>query len=290
MAWGYWSATTVSDRGRSPRRGQTNTVSPGVPASLSAEDRGGGGTGPTTVSTLTAATAFMNVNSNNNTTMGATGVASCVPGGANMGTSSSTVVYQHQLPPLEFEVGPSFSRRPSLDLGHMGVAGGGGPQGSMTVVLCGAHGGGGRDGRASGTMSAGSTLTRAGSRHAASQAAAANAEYAVPHHFLHATQHHHAAVTAAAAAAAYSEYHHGGGGVPEYYPSLQHPHHHHHHHHGHGHEGHPQPLTPSDEDDDEDEDDSEPGYATGTTSPPPPAPLYATIDGTTTGLDLIPGS
>lgn len=145
MAWGYWSATTVSDRGRSPRRGQNVSTVSNIPVTM--EDR-------PTVST------FSNVNSNNNTTM----------------TPHNVVV-----PPVEFDIGPSFSRRPSLDLGH-------GPQGALAVVLCGAHGGRPQGG----TLSAGNTLTRVGSRHTAT-----SVEYAVPHHF----HHHHAT-------AAYVEYHH----------------------------------------------------------------------------------
>lgn len=128
----------MSDRGRSPRRGQNVATVSNIPVTI--EDR------PTV-------SPFINVNSNNNTT---------VP------------------PPVEFDIGPSFSRRPSLDLGH-------GPQGALAVVLCGAHGPGGRQG---GTLSAGNTLTRLGSRHTAT-----NVEYAVPHHF-----HHHGG--------AYVEYHH----------------------------------------------------------------------------------
>lgn len=81
----------------------------------------------------------------------------------------------------EFDVAASFSRRPSLDLGNVG------PQGALATILCAAHG----SRPQSGTLSAGNTLTRLGSRHAASS----GVEYAVPHHFHH---HHHAA---------YVEYH-----------------------------------------------------------------------------------
>lgn len=138
MAWGYWSATSVSDRGRSPRRGQNVSTVSNIPVTI--EDR-------------PAVSPYTNVNSNNNTTQ--------IP------------------PPVEFDIGPSFSRRPSLDLGH-------GPDRALAVVLCGAHGPSGQRG---GTLSAGNTLTRLGSRHQAT-----NVEYAVPHHF-----HHHGP---------YVEYHH----------------------------------------------------------------------------------
>lgn len=76
------------------------------------------------------------------------------------------------------KVVPSLSRRPSLDLGQLG------PQGALAGILCAAHG----SRQQGGTLSAGNTLTRVGSRHTA-------VEYAVPHHF----HHHHAA---------YIEYHH----------------------------------------------------------------------------------
>lgn len=139
MAWGYWSATTVSDRGRSPRRNQNGSTNQTIPVTV--EDRPQNATYATT-----------SVNSNNNTQT------------------------------LEFENNPpsNFTRRPSLDLGTMG------PQGTLAGILCAAHG----SRQNSGTLSAGNTLTRVGSRHAA-----VNVEYAVPHHMHH---HHHAA---------YVEYH-----------------------------------------------------------------------------------
>lgn len=71
-----------------------------------------------------------------------------------------------------------MTRRPSLDLGSLG------PQGALAGIICAAHG----SRQQGGTLSAGNTLTRVGSRHTA-------VEYAVPHHF----HHHHAA---------YIEYHH----------------------------------------------------------------------------------
>lgn len=131
MAWGYWSATTVSDRGRSPRRNQTPVST--VASIPNVEER-------------PAVSQYSNVNSNNNT----------VP------------------PPLEFDVPATFSRRPSLDLGH-------GPQGALAVVMCGAHGPQIARQGPGGTLSAGNTLTRIGSRHTAT----AVVDYAVPHHFHH---------------------------------------------------------------------------------------------------------
>lgn len=182
MAWGYWSATTVSDRGRSPRRNQqnntTNNVIQTMPVQI--EDRpshpsvsqqysgggggggsGGGGGGGSIMSQVT-------INSNNNS--------------QTLTMSSS-----------EFEDMPisQLSRRPSLDLGTIiGQGGGGGggggggmgvvggPQSALAGILCAAHG----SRQQGGTLSAGNTLTRIGSRHTA-------VEYAVPHHFHH---HHHA--------------------------------------------------------------------------------------------------
>lgn len=136
MAWGYWSATTVSDRGRSPRRNQNNTSNHAQTMPLTIEDR------PSVSQTYTTT-----VNSNNNTTQ--------IVEFEEVGTP------HHQL-----------SRRPSLDLSSMG------PQGTLAGILCAAHGS-----RQGGTLSAGNTLTRVGSRHTA-------VEYAVPHHF----HHHHAYV------------------------------------------------------------------------------------------------
>lgn len=129
MAWGYWSATAVSDRGRSPRRNQGATPAASMPVAVE-ESR------------APAVRDYANVNSNNNT----------VP------------------PPLEFDIAPSFSRRPSLDLGH---------QAGLSVVMCGAHGPRQVPG---GTLSAGNTLTRLGSRH---QASTQVVDYAVPHHLYH---------------------------------------------------------------------------------------------------------
>lgn len=139
MAWGYWSATTVSDRGRSPRRNQNGSTPQTIPVTI--EDR-------PSVSTNYNTT----VNSNNNTQV--------IP---------------------EFDgPAPTFSRRPSLDLSQVG------PQSALAGILCAAHGSRQPVG---GTLSAGNTLTRIGSRHTA-----VNVEYAVPHHM----HHHHAA---------YVEYH-----------------------------------------------------------------------------------
>lgn len=132
MAWGYWSATAVSDRGRSPRRNQNQ------PASIPTSNI------PVTVEERPAVTPY--VNSNNNT----------VP------------------PPLEFDIPATFSRRPSLDLGH-------GPQGALAVVMCGAHGPQPARQGPGGTLSAGNTLTRIGSRHTATSVV----DYAVPHYHHH---------------------------------------------------------------------------------------------------------
>lgn len=128
MAWGYWSATTVSDRGRSPRRNQNGSAPQTIPVTI--EDR------------PSVSTNYATVNTNNNTQI------------------------------VEFDEAPTFSRRPSLDLGTIG------PQGALSAILCTAHG----SRQQGGTLSAGNTLTRVGSRHTA-----VNVEYAVPHH-LH---HHH---------------------------------------------------------------------------------------------------
>lgn len=162
MAWGYWSATTVSDRGRSPRRNQQNNTSNNVQTMpVAIEDRpshptvsqtysgGGGGANNSTMSSQ------VTVNSNNN---------------------SQTLT----LSSGEFEEMPigQLSRRPSLDLGQIIGGGiGGGPQSTLAGILCAAHG----SRQQGGTLSAGNTLTRMGSRHTA-------VEYAVPHHF----HHHHA--------------------------------------------------------------------------------------------------
>lgn len=134
MAWGYWSATTVSDRGRSPRRNQNSSTVSNIPVNV--EER-------------PAVREYSNVNSNNNT----------VP------------------PPLEFDIPASFSRRPSLDLGH-------GPQ---AVIICGAHGPQHARQGPGGTLSAGNTLTRLGSRHTAQTVV----DYAVPHHYYHQGDHHY---------------------------------------------------------------------------------------------------
>lgn len=149
MAWGYWSATTISDRGRSPRRNQNGTAAPAtvthnVPITTIEIDR------PCVSQTYSTASTV--VNSNNNS--------------------------QHQVVG-DYEIATGLSRRPSLDLGTLG------PQGALAGILCAAHG---SRQQGPGTLSAGNTLTRVGSRHTA-------VEYAVPHHF----HHHHAA---------YIEYHH----------------------------------------------------------------------------------
>lgn len=136
MAWGYWSATTVSDRGRSPRRNQNGAAVQTLPVTI--EDR------PSVSST------YSSVNSNNNTQI------------------------------TEFDVVPTtFSRRPSLDLSLSG------PQSTLAGIICAAHG----SRHPGGTLSAGNTLTRMGSRHTA-----VSVEYAVPHHL----QYH----------SAYVDYHH----------------------------------------------------------------------------------
>lgn len=146
MAWGYWSATTISDRGRSPRRNQngtSTTVTHSVPVTTLEIER------PCVSQTYSSASTV--INSNNNP--------------------------QQQV--SDYEVATGLSRRPSLDLGSLG------PQGALAGILCAAHGS--RQQQGAGTLSAGNTLTRVGSRHTA-------VEYAVPHHF----HHHHAA---------YIEYH-----------------------------------------------------------------------------------
>ncbi|XP_063917634.1 atypical protein kinase C isoform X1 [Zophobas morio] len=145
MAWGYWSATTVSDRGRSPRRNQNGTVNHQQSMPVTIEDR------PSVSQTY----AGVPVNSNNN----------------NTSSSTNTTVQS------EFEEVPTFSRRPSLDLTLVG------PQGALAGILCAAH-----SSKQGGTLSAGNTLTRVGSKHTA-------VEYAVPHHLYH----HHPT---------YIEYHH----------------------------------------------------------------------------------
>lgn len=143
MAWGYWSATTVSDRGRSPRRNQNSTTNHAQALPLTIENR------------QPVSQAYtITVNSNNNATTTATQVAEF----------EEISTPHHQL-----------SRRPSLDLG---------PQGALAGILCAAH----CSRQGGGTLSAGNTLTRVGSRHTA-------VDYAVPHHFPY---HHHA----------YIEYHH----------------------------------------------------------------------------------
>lgn len=144
MAWGYWSATTVSDRGRSPRRNQNNTTNHTQALPVTIENRQ-----PVTQAYTIA------VNSNNNSTT-TTQVAS---------EFEEVDTPHHQL-----------SRRPSLDLG---------PQGALAGILCAAH----CSRQSGGTLSAGNTLTRVGSRHTA-------VDYAVPHHFPF--HHHHAFI----------EYHH----------------------------------------------------------------------------------
>lgn len=148
MAWGYWSATTVSDRGRSPRRNNQNGTAthhhhhqaapPQSKAVVEEEPP------PVTQQTYAPAAAPL----------------------------------QQE---FEEEAASSFSRRPSLDL-HLG-----GPQGALAGILCAAH-----SSKQGGTLSAGNTLTRVGSRHTA-------VEYAVPHHLYH--HHHHGGAT-------YLEYHH----------------------------------------------------------------------------------
>lgn len=142
----------MSDRGRSPRRqtqnGTVNHHQAPLVATAAAEDRG-----PSISTHL--------VNSNNNTAAMATTTT----------TSSSSIAQS------EFDEVSSFSRRPSLDLTLVG------PQGALAGILCAAH-----SSKQGGTLSAGNTLTRMGSKHTA-------VEYAVPHHFYH----HHET---------YVEYHH----------------------------------------------------------------------------------
>ncbi|KAG5886594.1 hypothetical protein JTB14_001018 [Gonioctena quinquepunctata] len=132
MAWGYWSATTVSDRGRSPRRNQNNFSNHTQSMPITVGDR----------SSITQTYATVNSNNNANTTTPQTTIE-----------IEETALSHYQL-----------SRRPSLDLG---------PQGALAGILCATHGN-----RSGGTLSAGNTLTRVGSRHTA-------VEYAVPHHFHH---------------------------------------------------------------------------------------------------------
>lgn len=156
MAWGYWSATTISDRGRSPRRNQNGTttatsaaVAHSVPITTLEIER------PCVSQTYSTASTV--INSNN----------------------------PQQQVVTDYEVAAGLlSRRPSLDLGSLG------PQGALAGILCAAHGSRQQQQQQQGvgTLSAGNTLTRVGSRHTA-------VEYAVPHHF----HHHHAA---------YIEYHH----------------------------------------------------------------------------------
>lgn len=142
MAWGYWSATAVSTSDRGRSpRRNQNGATSNHP--------------PQTVPQ--AVEERPSVSTHN----------------SNLNSNNAQV--------SEFDLAPSFSRRPSLDLGHMG------PQGALANILCAAHG----SRQQSGTLSAGNTLTRLGSRHAATS----GVEYAVPHHFHH---HHHAA---------YVEYH-----------------------------------------------------------------------------------
>lgn len=155
MAWGYWSATTISDRGRSPRRNQNGTAatvaSHSVPVVTTLEIER-----PCVSQTYSTASTVINSNNNN----------------------PQQII-------SDYEVATGLSRRPSLDLGSLG------PQGALAGILCAAHGSRQQQQlQGAGTLSAGNTLTRVGSRHTA-------VEYAVPHHF----HHHHAA-------AAYIEYHH----------------------------------------------------------------------------------
>ncbi|XP_076275797.1 atypical protein kinase C-like isoform X2 [Rhynchophorus ferrugineus] len=150
MAWGYWSATSVSDRGRSPRRNkepaQSNihTSQPPI-AQTQPQTVIKNLEEPPTVAHQNYATVIAN-----------TSTAQMAP------AELEEVLPDHQL-----------SRRPSLDLAAMMV-----PQGTLAGIMCHAHGS-----RHGGTLSAGNTLTRMGSRHTA-------VEYAVPHHF----HHHHAYV------------------------------------------------------------------------------------------------
>lgn len=141
----------MSDRGRSPRRNQNGTVNhhqQSVAAATAAAASSVVEDRPSVSQTYPGNP----VNSNNNST----------PTGANSEFEETTA---------------TFSRRPSLDLSMVG------PQGALAGILCAAH-----SSKQGGTLSAGNTLTRVGSKHTA-------VEYAVPHHMYH----HHTT---------YIEYHH----------------------------------------------------------------------------------
>ncbi|KAH1025760.1 hypothetical protein HUJ05_010422 [Dendroctonus ponderosae] len=151
MAWGYWNATPAADRGRSPRKnkefGQDNHNH------HTSQPRH---TQPLPVVEPVEETP-------------------CLP----QESCSSVVMPNHsstRVSEVEFEAElQTLSRRPSLDLTSMVSS-----QSALANILCQAH----ANKQQGGTLSAGNTLTRLGSRHTA-------VEYAVPHHFHH---HHHAYV------------------------------------------------------------------------------------------------
>ncbi|XP_050294950.1 atypical protein kinase C-like [Anthonomus grandis grandis] len=163
MAWGYWSATSVAKGGRSPRRNKDNQdghisqryqqhqSQPQPPQPQ-----------PQTVETVEALPTAQSSQETYSTLVANTPMA-------------------REEAEIEFEVEHhhhQLSRRPSLDINLMA---GGAESAFGGGALCETHGGT-RHQHQGGTLSAGNTLTRIGSRHTA-------VEYAVPHHFHH---HHHA--------------------------------------------------------------------------------------------------
>ncbi|XP_066259766.1 atypical protein kinase C-like [Euwallacea similis] len=146
MAWGYWNATPAADRGRSPRRNKE--FSQETPSGGSSQQR-----------------------HNNHVQNPIEILEEPVPLPQETCPSSVSHNSTTQICEGDFDAEHHpLSRRPSLDLNLM--------IGSQTVILCPAH----IERQKSGTLSAGNTLTRVGSRHTA-------VEYAVPHNFEH---HYHA--------------------------------------------------------------------------------------------------
>ncbi|KAL3273599.1 hypothetical protein HHI36_015031 [Cryptolaemus montrouzieri] len=165
MAWGYWSATTVPDRGRSPRRNQNGTNAASSSGSSGGSSRLDSSSHHSHTTVPQAAAAPKTYIDNPHPS--ASHHHHAAPAPVN---SINNAQDFEDLPPAV------FSRRPSLDLStssqmvthvqntaHVCAA-----HGSRHVTCLGAPGGG--------TLSAGNTLTRLGSRHTA-------VEYAVPHHF-----------------------------------------------------------------------------------------------------------